>query len=153
MNLNMKVVVAAACLASIAQAASAGDAALAAGVYEVTYRLDLPHLENREEKVVTVCLKNAGAADGVTFPVLSSNNPLSSCPVRNLKREGDDFSFDIVCAGGNSAKAKGAFSLGADRFQGAIAMTMGGKNMTMTEVQRGARVGDCPQSAGTAATQ
>jgi hypothetical protein len=42
--------------------------------------------------------------------------------------------------------------LSPDKFSGNVAMVMGAKNMTMTEVQRARRVGDCgPAVLGSAA--
>ena len=119
----------------------AGETLLPDGLYEVEYRLDLPHLESHDVSTSKVCLHEIGGDNA--FPVLSANNPLSACPAARLKRDGADLSYEIVCPGGGAARAYALFSVMADRFQGSIAMTMGGKNMTMTEVQRGKRVGDC----------
>lgn len=123
------------------------DARLQDGAYEVTHRLELPHIEGAAASVATVCLEDAGRAHG--FPVLSGNNPLAGCPVSNLRRDGDTVLFDIVCPGGNAARAQGVFDVGEKGFQGRIAMNMGGKNMTMTEVQRGKRIGDCAADPAT----
>ena len=41
-------------------------------------------------------------------------------------------------------QAVGVFDLAATTYRGIIKMNMGGKNMTMSETQRGRRVGDCP---------
>lgn len=130
---------AAALLAASGGGASA-DEILRAGAYEVRWRLELPHVAGGEGGATTICLpKNEGA-----MPVLSANNALAHCPASDLRREGARLSFDIVCPGGNAARAAALFDMLADGFDGRIAMNMGGKNMTMTEVQRGARVGDCP---------
>lgn len=120
--------------------ATAGEPELKPGAYEVAYRLELPHIESRDETVVRVCLGDAALTG---LPVLSANNPLAHCPVKNVRRDGRELLFDIVCPGGNTAKAYALFDLRADAFEGRIAMNMGGKNMTMTEVQRGRRVADC----------
>lgn len=132
-------------LAAIAASPGLAAESLADGAYEVRYRLELPHVESRGEEMATVCLSGAGGASA--FPVLSANNPLAHCPAQNIRRDGDAVLFEIVCPGGNSAKAQGLFDLRRDAFDGRIAMNMGGKNMTMTEVQRGRRVGDCATTA------
>jgi hypothetical protein len=43
--------------------------------------------------------------------------------------------------------------LAADHFAGRVAMVMGGKNMTMAEVQRAKRVGDCGSPRQETATE
>lgn len=131
---------AAAPLALAAFAAAADGAGPRPGAYEVSYRLELPHIESRDETVTRVCI---GDAAQTGLPVLSGNNPLAHCPVTNVRRDGTELLFDIACPGGNAAKAQALFDLRADGFEGRIAMNMGGKNMTMTEVQRGRRVADC----------
>ncbi|RXF73741.1 DUF3617 domain-containing protein [Hansschlegelia zhihuaiae] len=136
-------------LAALAAAAPvvalAEDGALRDGAYEVAYRLELPHLESRGEEVRTLCLRDVGGA--AALPALSPNNPLAGCPARNVRRVEGGFAFDIVCPGGGAARASAEFSTSEESFQGVIAMTMGGKNMTMSEVQRGRRVGDCAAAA------
>lgn len=133
----------AAVFASIASAAEPAPS----GSYEVRYRLELPYVEGSDEQTVTVCLADIGGS--TEFPVLSANNPLAHCPTQNVRRDGDELSYDIVCPGGNAAKAHALYALRKDGFQGRIAMNMGGKNMTMTEVQKGARVGTCAPEAQT----
>lgn len=51
--------------------------------------------------------------------------------------------FEVACQGLNAAKGTAEFEIDQDRFEGSIAMKMGGKNMTMTEHQTGRRVGPC----------
>ena len=130
----------------LAGAARADEPAalLQAGSYDVTYRLELPHVESWAiDKTRTICVADAGAARLAPLPVLSGNNPLATCPAENIRREGATLRFDIVCAGRNAARARAAYTLGPDGFKGRIAMVMGAKNMTMTEVQVGRRVGRC----------
>jgi hypothetical protein len=79
--------------------------------------------------------------------VLSANNPLASCPAQNVEREGAELRFDIRCAGRGAAWAHAVYTLRLAAFEGLIAMVMGGKNMTMTEVQKGRRVGPCDPAA------
>lgn len=136
----MKAAIGACALLSLLATCPAGaDADIRPGAYEVTFRLELPHVESGPGETRTVCLADPESG----FAVLSANNPLAHCPMRNFRREAGELMFDIVCPGGNSAKAQALFDLRADAFDGRIAMNMGGKNMTMTEVQRGRRIGDC----------
>ena len=130
-------------LAGAAQADEA-NALLQAGSYDVTYRLELPHVERwAVDKTRTICVAAAGAAPIAPLPVLSGNNPLATCPAANIRREGATLRFDIVCDGRNAARAHAAYTLTPGGFKGRIAMVMGAKNMTMTEVQVGRRVGSC----------
>jgi hypothetical protein len=124
--------------------AALADGALQGGAYEVEVRLELPHIEDRvARKTATVCIAD-GVSDGTSgLAVLSDNNPLADCPARNVRAGADWLSFEIVCSGGNAATASATYTLAAERFEGRIAMKMGGKNMTMTETQVGRRIGPC----------
>jgi hypothetical protein len=128
-------------LAGDAQADQKDDL-LQGGSYEVTFRLELPHVESwAVDKTTTICVPHAGATDAAPLPVLSGNNPLATCPARNIERYGAMLRFDIVCDGRNAAKARAVYTLAPHAFKGRIAMVMGAKNMTMTEVQVGRRIG------------
>ncbi len=118
--------------------------ALQSGRYEIEVRLELPHLDDRTAtKVTQVCLSTEAGANNHGLAVLSDNNPLTGCPILNRYEDGRQIAFDIACEGKNSAKAKASYTVVQDRFQGRIVMQMGGKNMTMTEVQTGRRTGTC----------
>jgi hypothetical protein len=130
-------------LAGVTQA-DEPEAPLQAGTYEVTFRLELPHVEEwAVDKTTTICVPNAGGASAAPLPVLSGNNPLATCPASNLRREGAMLTFDIRCPGRNAARARAVYTLMPGGFKGRIAMVMGAKNMTMTEVQAGRRIGSC----------
>ena len=135
-------------LAGVAQA-DPTDALLQDGSYEVKVRLELPNVVNwAADKTTTICVANADGTNDRPLPVLSTNNPLAKCPARNVRREGATLSFDIVCDGRGAARAHAVYTLMPGAFAGRIAMVMGGKNMTMTEVQAGRRIGSCdPASA------
>ncbi|WP_020179137.1 DUF3617 family protein [Methylopila sp. M107] len=128
-------------LAILATPALSVDEPLRGGAYEIAYSLELPHVQPMPGGSAKVCLTDAGGVSA--FPVLSANNPLARCPVTKLRRDGREVSFEIACPGPNAAKAYALFDLRDGAFDGRIAMNMGGKNMTMTEVQHGARIGDC----------
>ena len=119
-----------------------------AGAYEVRVRLELPNVQHRAATSVTICFPHAGGSNGAPFPVLSGNNPLARCPAGNVRQDGAVLRFDIRCEGRGAASARAVYTLKPGAFEGRIAMVMGGKNMTMTEVQSGRRVGGCdPASA------
>jgi len=135
-------------LAAAGMAGAAPQTVLTNGFYEVEVRLELPHLESwATTKQVTICIADPDGAGRRGFAVLSDNNPLAACPVSNVRQEGERLTFDIRCEGHNAATASAAYLLSPERFRGRIAMTMGGKNMTMTETQVGRRIGDCPAAA------
>lgn len=134
-------------LFAVPTVASAGDTVLEPGEYEVEMRLELPHVKDMEvQRIAKVCISNS-ASHGIV--VLSENNPLTHCPVSNVKQSVDELTFDIVCEGHNQAIAWAKFRLWSDRFAGAFDMKMGGKNMTMTERQAGRRIGPCKESPRT----
>ena len=131
-------------LAANGARAGGRESLLPAGSYEVRYRLELPHLESWAiEKTRTICVADGGTKDAAPLPVLSGNNPLATCPAGNVHREGAALQFDIRCPGRNEARAHAAYTLLPGGFKGRIAMVMGAKNMTMTEVQVGRRIGRC----------
>lgn len=124
--------------------ASAGNAGLEPGEYEVEMHLELPHVKDMAvQRTAKVCITNSGS-HGIV--VLSENNPLAHCPVSNVKQSDDELTFDLVCEGHNQAVAWAKFRIWPDRFAGAFDMKMGGKNMTMTERQAGRRIGPCTQA-------
>ena len=124
--------------------AGADETALQGGSYEVTYRLELPHVEDWAiNKTTTICVPETDGALQAPFPVLSGNNPLAECPAGNIQRDGTTLRFDIARPGRNAARARAVYKLMPSAFKGRIAMVMGGKNMTMTEVQVGSRIGSC----------
>jgi hypothetical protein len=126
-----------------ARGLGAGAPAVEPGEYEVSVRLELPHLEDvAATKFARNCV--TGDEDGTHgLVVLSDNNPLAHCPASNIHEDGGILTFDIVCPGGNAAIGWAKYTMRPQGFDGAIAMKMGGKNMTMTERQSGRRIGSC----------
>ena len=133
----------AAAVASGAVQAEQGAALLQDGAYEVRVRLELPNVLSwtAAGSTTTICLPYGGTNGAL--PVLSSNNPLANCPASNVQRDGATLRFDIFCEGRDAARARAVYELMPGAFAGRIAMVMGGKNMTMTEVQTGRRIGSC----------
>ena len=115
------------------------------GLFEVRFRLELPHLERwAVERVRRVCVPTESGT--VPIPVLSGNMPFSSCQARNLVQDRQSLTYEIACAGRGTARARASYVLFPEEFSGRIAVTLGGKNMTMTEVQKGRRIGSCHPS-------
>lgn len=116
---------------------------LAAGAYEIEVSLELPFvLDTSTRKTERLCLgKNQSVTLGLA--VLSANNPLGKCPTSAVQSSTDALTFDVVCQGLNAAVGHARYDIMDDHFRGRIEMKMGGKNMTMTEVQVGRRIGAC----------
>lgn len=146
-------IMAAALTCSVAAAASAPEPVrLRGGSYEVESRLELPNIADlKMAKLTRVCLGGRETGDSYGLTVLGDNNPLARCPTSNVRQEGGDLTFDIVCPGANQAKASARYVLAPEGFRGRIEMEMGGKNMTMAEAQAGRRVGECGVGGGAAA--
>ena len=123
------------------------------GSYEITARLELPHLERwGVDKTTIICLPSLRAGDEIPIPVLSANNPFAKCTAANLMADGSRLEYDIVCHERGAAKGHAVYQLSANAFTGRIAMVMGAKNMTMTELQHARRIGECsPAKLGSAA--
>jgi hypothetical protein len=114
------------------------------GSYELTARLELPHLERwGVDKTTVICLPSLLNDDKLPIPIVSANNPFTKCSVANLMTQAPRLEYDIVCPGRGAAKGHAIYLLSDDTFSGRVAMVLGAKNMTMTEVQQGRRIGNC----------
>ncbi len=128
---------------AMAPAAAASEARLQPGRYLVEARLELAYLSVADAtKQVSVCIDDT-TDPAAALRVLSSNNPLASCPIASRRITGSTVHFEVACQGLNAAKGSAVFELARDSYHGCVAMKMGGKNMTMTEHQTGRRVGPC----------
>ena len=124
--------------------AYADEQPLQAGSYEITFRLELPNLERWAiPRTTTACVSEAGQHGWLILPILSDNNPFADCFAKDIKQHGTSLTYHIACKGRDSAKAQVRYALAPGGYQARIAMTMGAKNMTMTEVQTARRLGGC----------
>jgi uncharacterized protein DUF3617 len=125
-------------------AVRAEDAVLKPGFYEVTVSLEMPNVVTGiGPGTVHRCVTAADLSTGNAFGVLGEN-PIRSCPITDYSISANRALYRIVCPGPNAPSAAGAFDLAATSYRGVITMDMGGKNMTMSERQRGRRIGACP---------
>ena len=132
----------------------ADSLSLRSGVYEVTSRLELPHLERwGVDKTTRICLSGETDGRAIPVPVLSTNNPFAQCTAENMSDDGTTLQYDIACPGRGSARAHATYRLSGGAFAGHIDMVMGAKNMTMMEIQHGRRLGDCGLSEREAAVR
>jgi len=122
------------------------------GSYEMTSRLELPHLERwGVDKTTIICLSNSRDRDEIPVPVVSANNPFARCYPTNRVGDGSKLEYDIVCRERGAARGHAVYEFSPNGFTGRIAMVMGAKNMTMTEIQRARRIGECnPAKLGSA---
>jgi hypothetical protein len=125
-------------------AVRADDAALKPGFYEVTVTLEMPNVVTGiGPGTVHRCVTAADLASGNAFGVLGEN-PIRSCPIADYSISANRALYRITCPGPNAPSAVGAFDFATTSYRGVITMNMGGKNMTMSERQRGRRIGACP---------
>jgi len=142
-----------AAIAMLPQATRAGSLWPQNGSYEITARLELPHLERWSiDRTTVLCLFGPRDND-IPVPVLSANNPFAKCTASNLVIDGPQLEYDIVCPERGAAKGHAVYRFSAGAFSGRIAMVMGGKNMTMTEVQHARRIGECAPPRPVPATE
>jgi hypothetical protein len=114
------------------------------GSYEIIARLELPHLERwAVDKTTIICLPASLSDDTLPIPIVSANNPFAKCSAANLMTQTPKLEYDIVCPGRGAAKGHAIYTLSNDTFSGRVAMVLGAKNMTMTEVQQARRIGNC----------
>jgi len=134
----------AAAIGAIAAGSAAAESPLLPGLYEVEVRISLPNVQDvARPLLVTRCITPDDADSGRAFFVLS-DNPLKRCNLVDFEAASGKASYRIECPGPNRGHAIASFELGKTAYRGTINMNMGGKNMTMAEVQAGKRAGDCP---------
>lgn len=130
-------------VAVVTAASHAEELPLQPGLYQVEVRISLPNVENAAPPtIVTQCLASDDLQSGRAFFVLS-DNPLKQCALLDYRFTSDIAAYRIACAGPNRGTATALFDTSRTSFRGTIKMNMGGKNMTMTEVQTGKRIADC----------
>ena len=132
------------CLAAIACLAPALAAAggLPHGAYRVAVHVALPNVETRDYDFETeICWR--GAADPAMPLGPLGPGPLASCPAE-ARETAEGLVVSIACPGPNAGFATAAYRATPDGFSGHVAINLGGKNMTLAELQRGTRTGDCP---------
>jgi hypothetical protein len=119
------------------------------GLYRVEVRLELPNVPHAAAHLtLSRCLTESDLASGHAFWLLS-RNPLQTCDQLDYEVAGQTVRYRISCPGRNRGHGLATFETKATAYRGRIVMNMGGKNMTMSEMQVAARVGDClPEDNG-----
>ena len=133
--------------ALLAATTNAAEPALSPGLYRVEVRISLPNVQDvAAPLIVNRCIGFGELRSGQAFFVLS-DNPLKACDLVDYEAKTDTAVYRIVCAGPNRGTAVGTFEISTTAYHGTIKMNMGGKNMTMSEVQIGTRIRECETSA------
>jgi Protein of unknown function (DUF3617) len=115
-----------------------------AGLYEIIVTQELPNVAKAGEPVkLQACLTKKIIESGAAFHV-RSENPIRECPISGLRFNDDELIYRINCPQPNAPSAKAKFSNTKTGYEGAIAINMGGKNMTLTERHSARRIGECP---------
>ncbi len=114
---------------------------LATGRYRVDVQIVLPNIDTRDYDFVTeICWRGAGDSELALGPL--GPGPLSKCPSTADVRS-DGLSVTTRCPGPNAGWASATYRKTPAGFTGRVDMNMGGKNMTLGEIQRGTFVGSC----------
>ncbi len=123
----------------------ADKASLEDGLYEVHFRLELPHLEKYAiDQKTTICVDQGTPQwHDPPVPLLSQNDIFETCRIENVRKDSAGFSYEIVCPGRGSARAIADYVTTPNQFKSRVSIMQGAKNMTMTEVQSGRRIGSC----------
>jgi hypothetical protein len=120
------------------------DGGPAAGLYRVEVAVEMPNvLRPMPFSVVERCIAG-DATEGGSFLQIVSNPSIAACPLARRSLDRGRLSLEVVCAKLNTGRASARYELAEASYTGRIEVTMGGKNMTMTEIQRAVRLGDCP---------
>jgi hypothetical protein len=129
--------------ALLASNPAAADPLPSPGLYRVEVRISLPNVQDTAAPLLlTRCLNAADMESGRAFFVLS-DNPLKTCDQLDYRMHAGMAVYRIACPGPNKGSAVAVFETTATTYRGTIKMNMGGKNMTMSEVQVAKRLGDC----------
>lgn len=103
-------------------------------LWEMTAKMDMPGMP-MPAMTHTVCLPKGGAYK----PEKSLHQ--QNCEVTDLKVAGNKTSWKMHCTGRDAMEGSGAVTRTEDTMQGTLKMSM--KDMQMTQVISGKRVGTC----------
>ena len=111
------------------------------GLYAIDYRIEMPHLEryaitNRAERCI----------EGERLPVISAKQGFEGCSLEDRISEAHRLRYSLICQGASTARAFAEYKPRPGGFAGRVFVKMGGKNMTLTEIQTGTWIGECGSS-------
>lgn len=121
------------------------------GAFAVEAVLQIPHIYSPPWKATRyVCLNPGERGAPLPIPVLSPNNPFGACHAEDVVQTDRELRYHITCPGRGAARAEASYTLSPDGFRGYIAIVLGAKNMTLTEIQVGRRLGECAPTTASA---
>ena len=139
----MRIGVAMLCTAVMVPGAMADEAPLPGGLYEITSRLELPHVERWAiDEDASLSRPRGARGDSAAGAERRTIRSGTAPPPRRCSRTAG-WNTTSPARGARTPSAHAAYAITPGRFSGRIAMVLGAKNMTMTEVQDGLRMGDC----------
>ena len=128
-------------LALAAVPATGGAGGLPQGAYRVAVHVAIPHVQTRDFDFETqICWRGADDPAMPLGPL--GRGPLARCPSR-AEETPEGVTVSTACPGPNAGFADATYRSTPQGFTGLVTVNLGGKNMTLAEVQRGTRTGDC----------
>ena len=127
----------------IAAAVWASDEAIQPGIYEITARIEMPHLDDNLRSSTTRerhCL--SGHEPSSVFPILQHES-LAGCRLGEENRGGSTVRYRLVCQNPQAASGTARLDSGPGRIAGVLEVKMGGKNMTFSQRVEATRLGAC----------
>lgn len=124
----------------------ASGVAILPGAYEITARIEMPHLEENLRYSTTRerhCLSGHDLTS--VFPILQHES-LAGCRLGDETREGDILRYRLVCQNPQAAGGSARLDTSPGRIAGVLEVKMGGKNMTFTQRIEATRLGACARS-------
>jgi hypothetical protein len=114
------------------------------GLYRITARTVLPHLEENLRNAVVVeqlCLGASSAAS--LFPLLR-HEAFAGCMLNGRALRDGAQAFVLTCANREAASGQARLVESPALLEGVLDVKMGGKNMTLAQRVRAERLGACP---------
>jgi hypothetical protein len=127
----------------LCSAACASGYADPPGLYEITARTVMPHLEENLRYAVTQeqrCLQLEELA--ALFPILRHPS-LEGCRLADERRRGSNVRYGLVCVNPQVASGTAQLDAAGEHIAGILEIKMGGKNMTFSQRIEALRQGDC----------
>jgi hypothetical protein len=121
--------------------ALAGADGLPHGAYRVAVHIAVPNVETRDyDFETTVCWRGVDDPEMPLGPL--GPGALAGC-ASHARDTPEGVAVTTTCPGPNAGFADASYRRTAEGFSGRIDINLGGKNMTLSELQRGTRTGGC----------
>lgn len=133
----MRILALLACLAPVLAAADG----LRPGAYRVLVHLAIPNVETRDYDFETsICWRGVDDPEMPLGPL--GPGSLAGCASR-ARETPEGVTVTTTCPGPNAGFATASYRRTPQGFSGQVDIDLGGKNMTLSELQRGTRTGGC----------